>query len=217
MKKIVTLALCLLLALGIAVTASAAASASMSGLPASIDSGETATVTVKLSGTPEMSSALVQVQLGEGLSLVSGEWLKDDDLDLEKPFRYFDESKMNGVLGGINGTLDGEVFKLVIKGGAPKADQTVKVTFTFQEGIKKIGTASVTKSVDVTSFSSQLGDADGDGEVTDWDGVMLARYLAGWPVEVEVAALDIDGDGEVTDWDGVLLDRYLAGWKITIG
>ena len=62
-----------------------------------------------------------------------------------------------------------------------------------------------------------LGDADGDGEVTDWDGVTLARYLAGWPVEVEVAALDIDGDGEITDWDGVLMDRYLAGWNITIG
>ena len=61
------------------------------------------------------------------------------------------------------------------------------------------------------------GDADGDGEVTDWDGVMLARYLAGWPVEVELAALDVDGDGEVTDWDGVVLDRYLAGWSVTIG
>ena len=61
------------------------------------------------------------------------------------------------------------------------------------------------------------GDADGDGEITDWDGVMLARYLAGWPVEVELAALDVDGDGEVTDWDGVILDRYLAGWSVTIG
>ena len=47
---------------------------------------------------------------------------------------------------------------------------------------------------------------------------MLARYLAGWPVEVDVLeALDIDGDGELTDWDGVLFDRYLAGWDITIG
>lgn len=62
-----------------------------------------------------------------------------------------------------------------------------------------------------------IGDADGDGEVSDWDGVTLARYLAGWPVEVEPLALDIDGDGEVTDWDGVLMDRYLAGWDVTIG
>lgn len=70
---------------------------------------------------------------------------------------------------------------------------------------------------DVCGTICLTGDVDGDGEVTDWDGVMLARYLAGWPVEVELAALDVDGDGEVTDWDGVVLDRYLAGWNVTIG
>ncbi|MBR6693817.1 MAG: leucine-rich repeat protein [Clostridia bacterium] len=63
-----------------------------------------------------------------------------------------------------------------------------------------------------------LGDLDGDSELTDWDGVMLARYLAGWSVEVSATeALDIDGDGEITDWDGVVLDRYLAGWNVEIG
>lgn len=63
-----------------------------------------------------------------------------------------------------------------------------------------------------------LGDLDGDFELTDWDGVMLARYLAGWQVEISVLeALDIDGDGEASDWDGVMLDRYLAGWNIQIG
>ncbi len=63
-----------------------------------------------------------------------------------------------------------------------------------------------------------LGDLDGDEEITDWDGVLLARYLAGWNVDISNAdALDIDGDGEITDWDGVLLDRYLAGWDIKIG
>ena len=62
------------------------------------------------------------------------------------------------------------------------------------------------------------GDLDGDGEITDWDGVLLARHLAGWTVEIaDLAAADVDGDGEVTDWDGVVLDRYLAGWNITIG
>lgn len=61
------------------------------------------------------------------------------------------------------------------------------------------------------------GDLDGDGEISDWDGVLLARYLAGWNVEIDLAAADVDGDGEVSDWDGVVLDRYLAGWNVTIG
>ncbi len=63
-----------------------------------------------------------------------------------------------------------------------------------------------------------VGDIDGDNEITDWDGVLLARYLAGWNVEITTLdALDIDGDGEITDWDGVVLDRYLAGWNVSIG
>ena len=63
-----------------------------------------------------------------------------------------------------------------------------------------------------------IGDLDGDSELSDWDGVLLARYLAGWNVEIPTLdALDIDGDGEITDWDGVVLDRYLAGWDISIG
>lgn len=63
-----------------------------------------------------------------------------------------------------------------------------------------------------------LGDADGDGVLSDWDGIAMARYLAGWDVEIpNPELLDLDGDGEITDWDGVLLDRTLAGWDIKIG
>ena len=59
-----------------------------------------------------------------------------------------------------------------------------------------------------------IGDLDEDGEVTDWDAVLLARYLAGWTVVVTYDAMDIDGDGEITDWDSVLFDRFLAGWNV---
>ena len=62
-----------------------------------------------------------------------------------------------------------------------------------------------------------IGDLDSDGEITDWDGVTMARYLAGWGVDILYKdALDLDGDGEITDWDGVLLDRFLAGWDIKL-
>ena len=62
-----------------------------------------------------------------------------------------------------------------------------------------------------------VGDLDRDGEITDWDGVTMARYLAGWGVDILYKdVLDLDGDGEITDWDGVLLDRFLAGWDIKL-
>ena len=63
--------------------------------------------------------------------------------------------------------------------------------------------------------TKMVGDLDHDGEVTDWDGVLLARRLAGWAVTVaDEKILDIDGDGEITDWDGVMFDRHLAGWNV---
>ncbi len=66
-----------------------------------------------------------------------------------------------------------------------------------------------------TSAVKMIGDLDRDEEITDWDGVLLARHLAGWAVTVaDEKILDIDGDGEITDWDGVMFDRHLAGWSV---
>lgn len=66
-----------------------------------------------------------------------------------------------------------------------------------------------------TNSTKIVGDLDCDGEITDWDGVLLARHLAGWAVTVaDEKILDIDGDGEITDWDGVMFDRHLAGWSV---
>jgi len=61
-----------------------------------------------------------------------------------------------------------------------------------------------------------VGDSDGDGEVTDWDAILLSRYLSGWAIEIDLETMDLDGDGEITDWDAILLDRYLAGWNIVL-
>ena len=60
------------------------------------------------------------------------------------------------------------------------------------------------------------GDADGNGLTTDWDCIMLGRYLAGWDVDIYLEALDFDGNGKVNDWDEILFSRYLAGWNVKI-
>ena len=59
-----------------------------------------------------------------------------------------------------------------------------------------------------------LGDVDGNGEIDDWDSVLLDRYLAGWDVDIDISSADMDGSGEVDDWDSVLLARKLAGWDV---
>jgi len=61
------------------------------------------------------------------------------------------------------------------------------------------------------------GDVDGDGEITDWDSILLNRHMAGWTVEIVPEAADTDCDGEISDWDAILLEQYLAGWNVTLG
>ncbi len=110
---------------------------------------------------------------------------------------YVDDQLIQGATGQTYLTVKSDMGK------------TIKVVVT---GIDDL-TGSLQASVEIEAFI--LGDVDNDGVITDWDGILLNRYLAGWNVAVSyIEALDVDGDGEITDWDGVLLDRYLAGWAV---
>ena len=60
------------------------------------------------------------------------------------------------------------------------------------------------------------GDINGDDGLTSKDLLRLARYFAGWDVEVNENALDINGDGNVNSKDLLRLARYLAGWDVEI-
>lgn len=108
-----------------------------------------------------------------------------------------------------------------------------KLTFKIKEGtevgIYNIGvnhvearTTTGTKitfspaTATVTVIDYIVGDADGDREISDWDAIVLNRYLAGWDVEINLKAVDVDGDGEVSDWDAIVLERYLAGWDVEL-
>jgi len=99
---------------------------------------------------------------------------------------------------------------------------SMKNTYLDDEGVEKNTYLKLNDEQKIISYrvnaTEMVGDTDDDGELTDWDGVVLARYLAGWNVEINsLTTIDVDGDGELTDWDGVILDRYLAGWNIQIG
>lgn len=98
----------------------------------------------------------------------------------------------------------------------------IVTSFTFVAFADGIGGASAeTPIIPVPPVGGDqllIGDIDGDGQLSDWDGILFGRYLAGWDVDIpDYEALDIDADGEITDWDGVLLDRYLAGWPVELG
>lgn len=56
------------------------------------------------------------------------------------------------------------------------------------------------------------GDVNEDGIVSTKDAVLLFRYIAGWNVDVDSAALDTNGDNKINTKDAVQLFRYVAGW-----
>ena len=61
-------------------------------------------------------------------------------------------------------------------------------------------------------FHGLPGDINGDKSVNNKDAIMLFRYIAGWSVAADHAALDCNGDGKINNKDAITLFRYVAGW-----
>lgn len=154
MKKLVTLLLSIVWLCSFSITVFAAdASATLSGVPSELKKDSTSTITVSLTGTPNVSSALVQLTLGDGLELVSGEWKKDGII------KDFSVSNRHGVIAlSSPGTMDGTVFSFVVKGKTVSSTaQSIKVDFTFKNGSSNVGTASISKSIKVVCASHTYG------------------------------------------------------------
>ncbi|MBP5312565.1 MAG: hypothetical protein J6112_07020 [Clostridia bacterium] len=123
-------------------------------------------------------------------------------------------------LAEVNNSKNGAIAKLTfkIKEGVEEGLYTISLNHieARNRALEAYDFDNAYAVIEVTDYV--IGDADGDGEVTDWDAIVLNRYLANWDVEIaNINALDIDGDKEVTDWDAIVLDRYLANWDVTIG
>lgn len=111
------------------------------------------------------------------------------------------------------------------------------LTFAVKEGVSE-GTYPITISYDEDKYDIMdvnmeivhldvvnggvavknviIGDADGDGEVTPRDRVILSRYLSNWggyAEKINLAAADTDDDGVITTRDRVVLSRYLSKWN----
>lgn len=96
---------------------------------------------------------------------------------------------------------------------------TLEPTYTT-EGIRTYTCedcgATETEMIPIVQPDYIPGDINGDGIVNTKDTTRLMRYLAGWNVEVNEAALDVNGDGVVNTKDTTRLMRYLAGWDVEI-
>lgn len=124
----------------------------------------------------------------------------------------FDLSTLPGIFNvkkasnWIGGTVNGNILTV--------DENVTEVTYTYD-----LGNNGKTETFKLaierrTEPDFTVGDIDSNGEVDDWDAIVLNRYLAGWTTEINLAAADMDGDGELTDWDAIALERRLAGWDV---
>ncbi len=130
-----------------------------------------------------------------------------------------------------NNTFNGTLATLTFQAKDSAAEGEYPITVSYYKGRDGSYTDGVSVNYDVdhnplglsytngkVKISKHIpGDIDGDGEITEWDGTLLLRYLAGWDIsEIDSSALDISGDGAINEWDGTLFRRYLAGWDVEI-
>lgn len=168
---------------------------------------------IALRQTIRYDTAALELTGVKNLGLLSGYTQPSPTLTSPYTLRWADS------LATSNNAQNGAIAELTFR----ILDQAKTGNYTIQANHVEARNASGAKlsfqnaSAQITVYDYLPGDLDGDGEVTDWDGILLNRYLAGWSVSIRTAAADVDGDGEVTDWDGILLDRYLAGWQVKLG
>lgn len=146
----------------------------------------------------------------EDLKLLSGYTTPSPTIDSPYTLRWADS------LATQNNKANGNFVKLTfkIKDDAEAGDYGISVSHIESRTATGEKVEFADCSAVITVIDYILGDIDGNGEVDDWDAIVLNRYLAGWQTEANLAAADMDGDGELTDWDAIALERRLAGWDV---
>lgn len=164
---------------------------------------------ITLRNKVEYDTSVLELVKAEDMKLLAGYTTPSPTLDSPYTLRWADS------LATQNNSENGNIAKLTfkIKDDIPTGDYKISILHieSRKANGEQVEFADCSATITVVDYIS--GDADGNGEVNDWDSVLLDRYLAGWTVVINEYAADVDGNGEVNDWDAVLLSRKLAGWS----
>ena len=114
------------------------------------------------------------------------------------------ENTTNGILA---------TFSFTIAEDAPN-NYNANIVVTPTEAYNESGDIALTViNGSITVYHGLPGDINEDSKVDTKDAIFLFRYVAGWDVDVDTAALDVNGDNKITTKDAVTLFRYAAGWE----
>ena len=183
--------------------------------------GKTIELTVSIENNPGIISlrslvtydnSVLELKSVTNLGLLNGYTTPSSTISSPYTVRWADSLATN------NNEANGAIMKLTFSINEDAQPGEYSVGIALKEARNANGQKVEFQSVqsNVTVIDYIVGDVDDDGEVGDWDAILLNRYLAGWDVEINELAADIDKDGEVGDWDAITLERFLAGWDIQI-
>ena len=186
--------------------------------------GDTVDVNIELSNNPGIASLVLDVDYDDVLTLTNvrfnTESLAGANTTAKTP--YTNPQRLSLASPTTNLTYNGVFATLTFTVSEDAADNYVaKVNVSYDENnVFDFDLNNLPLNVQngqVNVYHGIPGDINGDRVVNNKDAVLLFRYVAGWDIEVETAALDINGDGSVNNKDAVTLFRYVAGWDVTIG
>ncbi|MBR6902956.1 MAG: leucine-rich repeat protein [Clostridia bacterium] len=181
--------------------------------------GKTVEVNIKLKNNPGIASAKIMVYFPSDLLLNKvtfgyiGGQATTSSLDSPVTLNWFNELGNMNTADTIYATLTftaNENAKLGMKNITVEYDPNDIIDINEQS----IDFAVIDGGIEVVKYIP--GDINSDGAVNNKDIVRLFKYLSGWDVAVNEAALDINGDGEINNKDLLRLFKYLSGWNVQV-
>lgn len=191
---------------------------SVNGMP-----GETVQVTINLENNPGLASLKFNVEYDDVLTLTDVTFNTAFGSYITTPAPYTNPqtitliSPLNDISAeGTFATLTFDISEQALDDYVANINITYNVDDVYNGDYDNI--ALTVANGTVTVYHGVPGDIDGDSKVNTKDAILLFRYVAGWSVDVDSAALDVNGDNKVNTKDAVTLFRYVAGWDgISIG
>ncbi len=115
-------------------------------------------------------------------------------------------------------TLTGGTQEFILENQLPKGEYTFKLerTTPASAGSVELNSISLIYGNVLEVEADMLGDVNGDEKLNLDDVVLMAQYIAGWSVKLNLDVANIDGQPGITLDDVVLLAQYLAGWDVKL-
>lgn len=183
--------------------------------------GQSVTVGIAITNNPGFAAFSFKIEYDNAvMTLKSYEWKV-----LSGGATSFDQNQTKNPVGfswarptDFAGNITFLYLTFEIKEDTPMGIYSISISsddVVANEEKEEIDFVLVSGAITVKDFTP--GDLNEDGLINTIDAVLLAQYIAGWEVALNLRAADCNNDGSINSIDAVLLAQYIAGWDVILG